>query len=106
VFWICGTFYRKGKAHCNAQQIPEAILQDAAARAMGLPSFDEAIFSKTVESIRTPENDVLVFSMQDGREVRVEWQNKSRRESWTPEMREAARERLLMRMQKSEVAEQ
>jgi DNA invertase Pin-like site-specific DNA recombinase len=91
VFWICGTFNRKGKAYCNAQQIPEVILMDAAARALGLSNFDESIFIKMVSTIRVPENGTLIFSFYDGREVRVEWQNKSRRESWTPEMREQAR---------------
>jgi DNA invertase Pin-like site-specific DNA recombinase len=95
VFWMCGTFYRKGKAQCNAQQIPEAILMDAAAKALGLSQFDEYVFNQMVTTIRAPENGVLIFSLSTGEAVRVEWQNKSRRESWTPEMREAARLRAL-----------
>ncbi len=64
---------------------------DAAVRAMGLTTFDENIFNKIVSTIIAPENGVLLFSMRDGREIRMEWQNISRRESWTPEMREKAR---------------
>jgi len=91
IFWMCGTFNSKGKAHCNAQQIPEAILQDTAALALGLSEFDEAMFNKAVKAIRAPENGVLIFCLHSGAEVRVEWQNRSRRYSWTPEMRRKAR---------------
>ena len=91
IVWMCGTFKNKGRGHCNAQQIPEAILQDAAARALGLPEFDEAAFTNSIISIKTPENGVLLFSMADGHEIRMDWQNISRRVSWTPEMRERAR---------------
>jgi len=89
--WICPTFNSKGKDRCNAQQIPEDILQDTAARALELTAFDEAIFNKAVVAIRAPENGVLIFIMKDGAEVQVEWQNRSRRYSWTPEMKEQAR---------------
>ena len=91
IFWICETFNSKGKAHCPAQQIPEAILHETAARALGLSVFDEVVFKKCVSAIRAPENGVLIFIMKDGGEVRETWQNKSRRHSWTPEMRQKAR---------------
>jgi hypothetical protein len=91
IVWICSTFNRKGKAHCNAQQIPEAILQDAAATAIGISDFNEDVFNKMITAIVAPENGVLIFSLQNGEDIRVEWQNKSRRESWTHEMREKAR---------------
>ena len=33
-----------------------------------------------------------IFHLRDGRKERLEWQNRSRAESWTPEMKEKARE--------------
>ncbi len=101
VVWICETYNTKGKAHCNAKQIPEAILHDAAARALGLSNFDEDVFNKMVVSIKTPENGVIIFSLQDGHEITIEWQNKSRRDSWTPEMREQARAAKLKSLRKT-----
>jgi DNA invertase Pin-like site-specific DNA recombinase len=92
IFWMCGTFNSKGKAHCNARQIPEAILKDTTAQALGLSEFDAELFKKTVSKIRAPEDGVLIFSLRNGPDIRVEWQNKSRRYSWTPEMRQTARE--------------
>ena len=35
----------------------------------------------------------LIFHLRDGREEKLEWQNRSRAESWTPEMKEKAREK-------------
>ena len=68
---------------------------DAAARALGLSTFDESVFMKKVTAIRVPESGILIFSLSSGEDVRVEWQNISRRESWTPEMRERARTKSL-----------
>ena len=91
VFWMCHTFNSKGKAHCNARQIPEGILKDAAASALGLPAFDGERFKEAVIEIRVPVAGALIFLMRGGSEIRVEWENKSRRHSWTPAMREKAR---------------
>jgi DNA invertase Pin-like site-specific DNA recombinase len=90
--WICGTFNSWGKERCPARQIPEVILQDAAAQAVGLSEFDGDLFNEAVSEIRVPENGVLIFVLRNiDMEIRVEWENRSRRESWTPEMRQKAR---------------
>lgn len=92
IVWICTTFNTKGKAHCASQQIPEDILCATAARAIGLPEFDEAVFAREVQAVRVPEGGTLVFLFRDGSEVAETWQNKSRRDSWSPEMKQQARE--------------
>lgn len=93
--WICRTFNQKGKARCDAKQIPEDILEQKAAEAMGLPEFDEAAFSAKMEEIQVPENGTLVFVFHDGRTVTKTWDNPSRRHSWNPENRKRARELAL-----------
>jgi hypothetical protein len=82
-----------GKAACHTKQIPEAILQAAAAEAMGLESFDRVTFSADVAEILVPEFNKLVFVFRDGRISEKVWQDRSRRESWTNEMRHEARVR-------------
>ena len=42
----------------------------------------------------------LIYSLLDGTEIKTEWQHKSRSESWTPEMRQQARERTLAQRRK------
>jgi hypothetical protein len=95
VFWICGTFNNKGKTHCNARQIPEAILEGAAAQALGIAEFNAELFKEAVSGISAPEDGILFFSLKSGADIRVEWENKSRRYSWTPEMRRKAQEDAL-----------
>lgn len=96
--WICSTFFHKGKAVCPAKQIPERILEEMTAKAMGLPHFDAAAFAEAVTEIQVPENGVLNFIFRDGHTVHLTWDNPSRRESWTPEMRQQAREASLRRL--------
>ena len=65
---------------------------------MGLPHFDAAAFAEAVAEIQVPENGVLNFLFRDGHTVHLTWDNPSRRESWTPEMRQQAREASLRRL--------
>lgn len=87
--WICVTYNTHGKAHCAAKQIPEDILEEAAAQALGLPKFDAEEFSRRVQQIRVPENGALIFAFHNGTTTQLSWENPSRRHSWT----EAARQR-------------
>jgi DNA invertase Pin-like site-specific DNA recombinase len=91
--WQCSTYLKEGKAACHAVKIREDILTEKAAEALGIAEFDEAAFKRRVRRILVPEPYRLVFEMADGDEVSVEWKHRSRSESWTEEMREAARRR-------------
>lgn len=89
--WACTTFTNHGKAFCGAKRIPEDILIEKCAKALGLTQYDaDAVRAKVCE-INVPDDDILVFVLTDGSEITVQWQNRSRRESWTQEMKEAAR---------------
>lgn len=93
--WICRTFNQKGKARCDAKQIPEDILERVSAEAMGLPEFDAAAFEAKVKEIQVPENGTLVFVFYNGETVTKTWDNPSRRHSWNEENRRQAREYAL-----------
>lgn len=53
------------------------------------------IVTERLTEIIVPGPHRLIYRLRDGTETEVEWQHKSRRESWTPEMRQVARERAL-----------
>ncbi|MFQ7752387.1 MAG: recombinase family protein [Acutalibacteraceae bacterium] len=103
--WICATFNMKGKARCASQQIPEAILLEKTREVVKaafpetewpeLTPEDFGILQETIAQILVPAHHQLVFVLTDGREIPVSWQNPSRSLSWTPEMREKARQRRL-----------
>ena len=89
--WTCMTYSYRGKDQCPAKRIPEDILKQKCAEAMGLPAYDAERFRDTVSSITVPDDGILLFSFRDGTERTLYWENRSRRESWTDEMKAAAR---------------
>lgn len=94
------TYSYRGKDQCPAKRIPEDILKQKSAEVMGLLAYDSERFKKIVSSITVPDEGVLVFTFRDGTECTVTWEHRSRRESWTPEMREAARKQTQNRMER------
>jgi hypothetical protein len=88
---------KDGKAVCPAKQIPEETLMAVTAEVLGLAEFDEDVFKNKISEIRVPEDNRLAFFFSDGNIVNREWENRSRRQSWTDEMKQAARERNLRR---------
>ena len=90
--WICSTFNVYGKAACPSKQIPEGTLEKAAAEVLGLDAFDAKALHDRITAIRAEGNNTLVFLFQDGTQTVKRWADRSRAESWTPEMRDAARE--------------
>jgi DNA invertase Pin-like site-specific DNA recombinase len=93
--WICPTFNSLGKAFCASKQIPEDILTKIAAKTLGEARIDGEVLTARVAEIRVSAHDRLDFVFHDGEIVPVLWQNASRRESWTEEMKQRARERQL-----------
>lgn len=91
--WICPTFNTLGKASCPSKQIPEETLCHMAADALGMDVFsEEAVLSK-ITVVRVEKDNILVFRFKDGTESVKRWPDRSRSESWTEEMKEAARQK-------------
>lgn len=86
--WICATYNTKGKSFCPSKQIPEKTLMDLFADT-DLDSIDKAIANNGNE---------LVTVYKDGTQETRRWRDRSRAESWTPEMREKARQRTQEQM--------
>ena len=97
VVWCCSTFNTKGKKYCASKVIPEATLQAAAAEVMGLHHFDEANFESQIDHIEACPDNLLRFVFVSGTVREYRWKDRSRRESWTDEMRETARKKALER---------
>lgn len=93
VVWACATYTYRGKHECAAKRIPEDILKEKCAEVLGLAEYDPAVFKANVTAITVPDDGVLVFTFKDGSERTLAWENRSRRESWTDEMKQTARER-------------
>lgn len=93
--WQCKTFLTQGKAFCPSQQIPEEELYRLATEVLKLDKFDEDILHSKIKNIRAKNNCTLTFDFADGKEVSKNWVPRTRKNSWTAEMRECARQRAL-----------
>ena len=89
--WACPTYILEGKAFCQSKQIPEEIIMRLACDLLGWNSFDEEAFKRAVDHVTAVYPHTLIFHLSDGQEATLEWQSRSRAESWTPEMKEKAR---------------
>lgn len=78
--WICTTYNTLGKKACPSKAIPEPTLMALAAE------IDD--FSK-ITAITADKDNTLVFSLINGETIVKQWKDRSRSESWTPEMRAA-----------------
>ena len=93
--WSCRRYAELGKDVCSAQAIREDILIAKTSEILGLSELTHEAIAERILKIEVPEPHRLVYVMKDGTTKEVTWQHKSRRESWTPEMRERARQKAL-----------
>lgn len=100
--WICKEFDELGKINCPSQKIREDILIQKTQEVLQVEEVDRTIIEEQIEMIIVPEHNHLVYHLKNGDIVDVPWENRSRRESWTPEMRQKARERMLQRYRKED----
>ena len=82
--WVCGRYLRFGSDACPSKRIPEEILIELTADCRPL-----------VKEIRDDGNGGLEFLLESGKVEYKKWQNRSRKESWTSDMKEIARRRSL-----------
>ena len=87
VVWICRTFNLKGKAFCASKQVPEDVL-------LGILS-EVCVDGNCVERITVQPKNELEFTFEDGTRLMRTWEDRSRRESWSPEKKEQARRKMI-----------
>ena len=91
--WICSTFNTIGKEYCASKQIPESTLISITEETLGSIN----ALNDKITAIRAEKDNTLVFCFTNGESSVKRWTDRSRRESWTDEMRETARQRTLER---------
>ena len=92
VKWCCSTFNTRGKRYCpDSKMIPEETLIAAICETLGISHFAEDLFLKRIERIDACKGNILRFVFKNGKTKEYVWKDRSRAESWTPEMKETAR---------------
>ena len=94
VSWICGT--RKKAGSCTNKYLPEQILKNLCAEALGTQGFDEDEFAEKIEKIVVPGKNEVIFHFYDGRILQKQWKSTAHKDWWTPERR-AARSQMVKR---------
>ena len=99
--WNCRTYQERGKTFCSARKIPEDILKSVCADVMGTDAYNENEFHAQIDHIEIPADNRLVFIFRDGHQAERIWTYRSRRESWTDEMKQKAREHTNARLRRN-----
>ena len=99
ISWHCSTYLEHGKSACPARQIPEETILRAVKDVLGQEIFDETEFNRRIERIQVPEPNRFIFIFYNGDSIECDWAHRTRSESWTDEMKQAARERDQKRRQ-------
>ena len=86
--WVCGRYNVYGKSACPSKAVPEDVLTPLANLVAPLGE---------ITAIRAERDNTLVFTLGDGSEIVKRWQDRSRSESWTDEMRAEARRKTIER---------
>ena len=94
--WICATYNTRGKEFCpTSKAIPEDTLMEVTAEVLEMEAFEETAFLERVDHIEVGAGNRLTYIFRDGTKVCMVWKDRSRRESWTKDMRETARKAAL-----------
>nr|DAT47281.1 MAG TPA: integrase [Caudoviricetes sp.] len=97
VGWNCSTYQDKGKRYCRGKKIPEAVLKALVADVLELPCYEAPEMEAQIDHIEVPADNHLTFFLKNGHIEERIWKDRSRRESWTPEMKEKARQNAMKR---------
>ena len=99
--WICSTLNEQGKSKCtDSKQIPEDKLYEAINVYFGVPSFDEKKFAN-IDYLEAKPGNIISIHLLSGKVDEIKWSDHSRSASWTPEMREKARQKELERIRQN-----
>lgn len=100
-FWICSSISNKGATNCTQTlSLREDTLIELTNNALGIDKFDEALFNKKIERIIVHQSKDLDFVFKNGEVKTFHFEFKSRKESWTNEMKEQARKDSFKRWRK------
>ena len=97
VGWNCSTYQDKGKRYCRGKKIPEAVLKALVADVLELPCYEAPEMEAQIDHIEVPADNHLTFFLKNGHIEERIWKDRSRRKSWTPEMKEKARQNAMKR---------
>ncbi|MBQ4101024.1 MAG: zinc ribbon domain-containing protein [Oscillospiraceae bacterium] len=95
--WNCSTYQQQGKNICHTKQIPEEELYRLSKEVLGIDEFNSDMFENKITAITATKDNSLIFTLTNGETIVKRWLPRNRSNSWTDEMREKARQRMVER---------
>lgn len=96
--WKCSLSVTKGKDACAAKQVPDTRVKEAANHILNRKEFDEKFLRLKIDWVEVMPERRLIFHMKDSTSKDYQWNETSRSESWTIDMKEQARIKRLNQM--------
>ena len=100
--WSCVTYQNMGKAECDAKSVPDAELTRITLEVLNIKELDRDLIEDKLECIEVFKDNKLLYHLLDGSTVERTWNDISRRDSWTEEMKKEARRKSLAYIGKEE----
>lgn len=99
VFWVCSGMSNLSGSGCKQSlSLREDTLIELTNKALEVSNFDETLLKKTIDKIVVHDSKDVDFLFKNGDVKTFHFEFKSRKYSWTPEMKEQARRRELERL--------
>ena len=100
--WSCKTYQDFGKTECDAKSVPDAELTRITLEVLNIKELNRDLVEDKLEVIEVFKDNKLLYHLRDGSTVERTWNDISRRDSWTEEMRKEARRKSLARIGREE----
>jgi DNA invertase Pin-like site-specific DNA recombinase len=91
--WVCSSYNTHGISACSMKPIPEDVLKRLASEVLGMGAYDPNIVTAKFLKIIIPKFGKVEFHTMVGRIEVKTWRYPSRSDSWTDDMKRAARNR-------------
>ena len=100
--WSCTTYQNFGKTECDAKSVPDAELTRITLEVLNIKELDRDLIEDKLEVIEVLKDNKLLYHLKDRSTVERTWNDISRRDSWTEEMKKEARRKSLAYIGKEE----
>jgi DNA invertase Pin-like site-specific DNA recombinase len=96
--WRCSLAKKRGVKECASKQVSNNKVIEASKNILNIEHFNVDYFKSKVTWIEVMPDKLLVFHMKDASTKEYQWTQPSRKDVWTPEMKEKARIKTLNRL--------
>ena len=84
-YWGC--LNKKYKTCIIKEYLPHKVIIEKSCEVLGIEEFSEDVFNEQIQNIIIYKERVIIFKMNDEREIKVKWEAIKYSELWTPEKR-------------------